>query len=369
MHSVPQREVLSATIGSWFDDLPQLGFTARPDGFVDHCNRRFREHTGAPSEAMLGSGWQELLAREEAPRIAAAFDRAIRTQAPFEETLRMRGRDGDYRWFLARITPSFDDDLRLQRWIGTFTDVDALLAEAMRASHAKDEFLAMLGHELRNPLAPIMTGLQLLRLKGDLAASRELQAMERQANHLVRLVDDLLDVSRIGAGKISLHKEPIELARVTTIALEMARPLLEKRAHQLRVSVPSEGLLVDVDPVRMSQVFANLLTNAAKFTPAGGHVTLAATLRAGYVEATVSDDGIGLGPESLTRIFEPFVQARQTLEKSHGGLGLGLAIVKSLTTLHAGSVSAHSAGLGQGSTFVVRLPQLQAPSAAAQADR
>src|SRR6185503_4449580 len=215
--------------------------------------------------------------------------------------------------------------------------------------------LAMLGHELRNPLAPILTALQLMRLRGGVAVEQERTVIERQTQHLVRLVDDLLDVSRIARGKIDLRKERVELAEVVAKAIEMASPLLEERQHDLRVAVP-RGLVVDADPARLSQVVANLLTNSAKYTETGGRVTVAAERDGDEVVLRVADSGIGIAPDMLPYVFEMFAQERQALDRTQGGLGLGLTIVRNLTELHGGTARAHSDGRGKGSEFVIRLP-------------
>ena len=236
------------------------------------------------------------------------------------------------------------------------TELASARREAEAANRAKDEFMAILGHELRNPLAPILTAVNLMRLRGDTALDRERSVIERQAQHLVRLVDDLLDVSRITTGKVELKKEPVELAEVIAKALEMASPLLEQRTHRLTVNVPARGLVVDGDPGRLAQVFSNLLTNAAKYTEPGGTVTVAAAREDARIAIRVRDTGIGISGEMLPRIFDLFAQERQALDRAHGGLGLGLSIVKSLVTLHGGQVQASSEGHGRGSEFVVLLP-------------
>jgi PAS domain S-box-containing protein len=232
-------------------------------------------------------------------------------------------------------------------------------AEAENASRAKDEFLALLGHELRNPLAPILTALQLMQIRGAHAVERERAVIERQTHHLVRLVDDLLDVSRITRGKVELKRERVELASVVARAIEMASPLIEQRRHNLEIRVPQHGFALDADPARLAQVIANLLTNAAKYTESGGRITITAA-RAGAegseIALAVRDTGIGISPDVLPRVFDMFVQERQALDRSQGGLGLGLALVRSLVTLHGGTVSAYSAGRGQGSEFTIRLP-------------
>lgn len=231
------------------------------------------------------------------------------------------------------------------------------IAEA--ASRTKDEFLAMLGHELRNPLAPLVTALELSRLPNGPALDAKL--VERHVGHLVRLVEDLLDVSRITRGQVTLKNEPIELFGVVTRAIEMASPLIEQKSHRLEVDVAEHGLVVDGDAVRLAQVVSNLLTNAAKYTPPRGHLQLVARRAGAAVELSVRDDGTGIAPELLPRVFDLFVQGDQAIDRAPGGLGLGLTIVKSLMQLHGGSVEARSAGVGQGSEFVVRLPASAAP--------
>jgi PAS domain S-box-containing protein len=250
--------------------------------------------------------------------------------------------------------------------------VDGLREAAESANRAKDEFLAMLGHELRNPLSPIVTALQLMKLQGPEGAERARTVIERQVNHLIRLVDDLLDVSRIARGKVELRTEVVEMAEVVAKAIEMASPLLEQRAHTLAVDVPRHGLRVDGDPVRLSQVVSNLLTNAAKYTPPRGHITVRAEQIDDEVVLRVSDTGIGIAPDVLPHIFDLFVQERQAIDRSQGGLGLGLTIVRNLIERHGGSVLARSEGLGHGSELVVRLPRAAAsasgPEATAERD-
>jgi CheY-like chemotaxis protein/two-component sensor histidine kinase len=213
----------------------------------------------------------------------------------------------------------------------------------------------MLGHELRNPLAPMQTALQLMRLRGDQSHERERIVIERQTRHLVRLVDDLLDVSRIARGKIELRRERVDVADVVAKAIEMASPLLEEREHDLHVDL-SRGVVVDADPARLAQVIANLLTNAAKYTEKGGRILVRGVAEHGFAVLSVRDSGIGIAPDMLPRVFDMFTQERQELDRTQGGLGLGLTIVRNLTVLHGGTVEAHSAGRNKGSEFVVRIP-------------
>jgi PAS domain S-box-containing protein len=231
-----------------------------------------------------------------------------------------------------------------------------LLAELTAASRAKDEFLAMLGHELRNPLSPIVTALQLMRMRAEPAALREREIIERQVEHLVRLVDDLMDVSRVTRGKIDMKFERVPVARPLGKAVEMASPLLEQRRHQLEVEI-DPALVWEGDPMRLAQVVANLLTNAARYTPPGGHVRLRAS-REGvdWLRIAVRDDGIGMDPALRAQVFELFFQGKRSIDRAEGGLGIGLALVKNIVELHEGRVEARSEGKGRGSEFVVLLP-------------
>jgi signal transduction histidine kinase len=235
--------------------------------------------------------------------------------------------------------------------------------EALKdADRRKNEFLAMLAHELRNPLAPIRNSLHILKLVGGAGAEAAgvHAMMERQVNHMVRLVDDLLEVSRITRGKIDLRRARVDLAAVLRTAVETSRPLIDAAAHTLTVDVP-DGLVVDGDAVRLAQVFANLLNNAAKYTDPGGAVVLRARPAGADAVVTVRDTGAGIPAEMLSRVFELFTQIDRSDERAQGGLGIGLTLVKSLVELHGGRVAVRSDGPGTGSEFEVRLP-LAAPS-------
>jgi len=230
--------------------------------------------------------------------------------------------------------------------------------ERREADRRKDEFLAMLAHELRNPLAPIRNALHLLE-RPELAPAEatELRAMmQRQVEQLVRLVDDLLDVSRIMRGKIELRKEPLELAGIVGRAVETVRPGLDARGHELTVALPPEPVRLEGDLVRLSQVLANLLNNAVKYTEPGGRIFLGAAHEGDEVVLRVRDTGIGIPAEMLPSVFDPFIQVAASSARSQGGLGIGLTLVRRLVELHGGRVSAHSEGPGKGSEFVVRLP-------------
>jgi signal transduction histidine kinase/ActR/RegA family two-component response regulator len=231
------------------------------------------------------------------------------------------------------------------------------LAESDRQ---KDEFLAVLAHELRNPLAPLRNALHVMRLAVDNGPAREHArgVAERQVKHLARLVDDLLDVSRITRGKLPLRKEPVDLAAAVSGAVTAARPLIDARRHDLSVSLPLEPLRLEADPTRLEQVLVNLLTNAAKYTDPGGRIGLTAERDGHEAVLRVRDTGVGIPAELIPRVFEPFMQAERSVDRTHGGLGIGLTLVKCLVEMHGGSVTAHSEGPGKGSEFVVRLPAL-----------
>ncbi|MBK7862621.1 MAG: response regulator [Archangiaceae bacterium] len=230
-------------------------------------------------------------------------------------------------------------------------------AEAERANATKDAFIAMLGHELRNPLTPISIGLTLIRRRGAQGIERELSVIERQVRLVSALVDDLLDVSRISHGKLELHREDVEVGEVVEYGLEVARSHLDERQHRLTLDLP-RGLWVHADKHRLAQVFSNLLTNAAKYTPSGGAISVTAARHDDLVEVRVRDNGVGMSPELQATAFDLFAQGPRTLERTSGGLGLGLSISRSIVALHGGSLTAHSEGPGRGSELVVRLPRV-----------
>jgi signal transduction histidine kinase/CheY-like chemotaxis protein len=234
--------------------------------------------------------------------------------------------------------------------------IDALRERAESANRAKDAFLAMLGHELRNPMAPILTALQLMKLRDIAAVEKERMVIERQVDHLVRLVDDLLDVSRITGGKVELRRTRLEMAAVVASALEQASPLLEQREHVVTVDVPREGLAVYGDATRLAQVVANLLVNAAKYTEPRGKVSIVAERDGEEAVLRIRDTGIGIPADLLPNVFELFTQDHQAIDRARGGLGLGLAIVRSIVTMHGGTAKVESAGRGSGSEFTITIP-------------
>jgi PAS domain S-box-containing protein len=260
------------------------------------------------------------------------------------------------------------ENARLYKTVREQNEQLALAVERVRqADRRKDEFLAMLGHELRNPLAPISTALELMSLRGGGALQKERDVIRRQVDHLSRLIDDLLDVSRITRGKVQLARQVIEIGAVLGKAIEMASPLLEKRMQPLEIDVPRAGLAVDADPTRLAQVFQNLLTNAAKYSEPRTPIALRARGDAARVIVEVRDRGIGIAADVLPRLFELFVQGARSLDRAQGGLGIGLTVARSLCELHGGTIEAASAGPGRGSTFTVILPRAARAAAAAAA--
>lgn len=278
-----------------------------------------------------------------------------------------------------RLRTEHDDQLRAanERAVlanlraDTLAEQLALHASEQRASAeaAKDRFLARLGHELRNPLAPVLTVLQGMALSDPTSFVEERALMERQVKHLVRLVDDLLDVSRVTRGTIELRREPLEMADVVVRAVELVRPLLESKAHRLIVKVAPVGFMVDGDPGRLAQVVANVLHNAATYTPDRGRIVVTCDRRAGRIALSVRDSGVGMSPTMLARVFDPLAQEARGPECSLGGLGLGLAIVRGLVTMHGGTVKANSAGLNHGSELTIELPASQLHGAEATRGR
>lgn len=312
----------------------------------------------------------EAIHQEDRRHVMETLNRAVQTGETYAADYRIVQKDGSVRWVSARGLAEYDAGRRPVRMPGVLVDITdrKRLKDELRVSIAqlhdnerrKDEFLATLAHELRNPLAPIRNSLQILKIpRIDAAIVQQTRAMmERQVHQLVRLVDDLLDVSRVMRAKIELRKEPVELAAVIARAVETAQPLIELQGHRLDLALPQEPLVVEGDTVRLAQVVGNLLTNAAKYTEANGNIWVSVVRDGDTAVLRVRDDGIGIAPDTLPHVFELFVQADHTTSKSQGGLGIGLTLAKNLTEMHGGTIEAHSAGLGAGCEFTVRLPLL-----------
>ena len=275
--------------------------------------------------------------------------------------IKNRAKDGFFYWVATTIVPFLNEEGKPRQYVVIRADItghkeaEAALKEADRR---KDEFLATLAHELRNPLAPVRNAVEVLRMKGpdipELHWARDI--IDRQTQAMTRLIDDLMDISRINQGKIELKREQIQLAKIVQGAVETSRPLIEEMGHTLTVTLPPVRVIVDADLTRLAQVFLNLLNNAAKYTERGGRIDLRADLQGSDVVVSVADTGIGIPADKLPTLFEMFSQVEVALSRSQGGLGIGLCLVKRLVEMHSGSVEAKSGGPGQGSEFVVRLP-------------
>jgi PAS domain S-box-containing protein len=305
------------------------------------------------------------------------IDVAVREGRFEDEDWRLR-KDGTRFWANVVITAVRDDLGTLVGFAKVTRDLTerkrgederAARLAAEQSNRTKDEFLATLGHELRNPLAPIVTALQLTKLHTDRHPTRELQVIERQVQHLSRLVDDLLDVARIARGKLELQQQVIDLRGPLASAIEIASPLIDQKGHHFDVKVPPHVLHVNGDAPRLTQVFANVLCNAAKYTDPGGHITLLVGQRDRQIVVEVHDDGIGMDELLLPRIFDPFVQGEQGSDRSRGGLGIGLGLVRAVVELHGGQVEARSPGPRQGSIFAVRLPAVARVEEGSELDR
>jgi PAS domain S-box-containing protein len=331
------------------------------DGRLTMVNDRYCQILGRPREELLGERILDFTHPDDVPRNAELMDGAIQDARSYAMEKRYVRPNGTAVWTTVDVSTICDAHGKPVEVMGICQDISARKAteDALReADHRKDEFLATLAHELRNPLAPICNGLELLTGEGkDPEFFDDIHAtLTRQAQHMVRLVDDLLDVSRITRGKIDLRKSRVDVASIIHNASETAEPIINESGHRLALSLPDKPLIIDADASRLSQVVCNLLNNAAKYMQPGGEIALTADTADGDVLIRVRDSGIGIEPELLDKIFGLFTQVDRSMERSQSGLGVGLTIVKRLVEMHGGSVFARSDGLGRGSEFTVRLP-------------
>ncbi len=348
--------------------VPQMIWSARADGFVDYYNQRWYDFTGVAEGASDGDGWSAAVHPDDRERCRAHWRDSLATGDAYDIEYRLRHRSGEYRWVLTRALPVRDASGRIARWMGTCTDiqehkrVQEMLErsqDALRAAdRQKDQFLAMLAHELRNPLAPIATAAQLLKMAPERVAGvrQAAEIIDRQAMHMSDLVEDLMDVSRVTRGLVALKPRRVRVAEVVAAAVEQTSPLVVRRGHRLEVVERTPDLELWADPSRLTQILSNLLNNAAKYTPEGGTLALEIDRQDGEAVIRVRDNGIGIEPSLLVRVFDLFAQAETTPERHQGGLGVGLALARSLTRLHGGTLTASSPGAGQGATFELRLP-------------
>ncbi len=341
--------------------MPELVFTTDAEGANDYVNQRWTDWLGVDRGQARTYGWSNFVHPAEASNLRENWTKSVRAGEAFEVEHRFRRPDGSYFWVLVRALPVKDEAGKILKWVGTATDItDAKVAQDVLrdADRRKDEFLAILAHELRNPLAPISNAIQLLNLYGatDSRLRNAHNIIGRQVDHLIRLVDDLLDVSRVTQGKVSLRTEPLELSALIAGAVETTRPLIEERGHHLAVSLPDDEIRLIADPVRLRQVIANLLNNAAKYSRDQGRIFVTSERSGNELKIRVRDHGAGIARELLPHIFELFTQGEQSSLRSNGGLGIGLAVAKSIVQLHGGQIAAFSDGIGKGSEFVVTLP-------------
>ncbi|MFP7723568.1 PAS domain S-box protein [Lysobacter sp. A3-1-A15] len=352
------------------DASPATLWLTDPDGRCVFLSRQWYELTGQTNQDALGLGWTDATHPDDREQVADTFLQANAARAFFRTEYRLRTAGGDYRWAIDLGRPWFSETGEYAGMVGAVFDIDdrKRAEEGLEeANRRKDQFLATLAHELRNPLAPISNALQVWPLveQQPEEARRIREVMERQVRQMVRLIDDLLDVSRINRGKIELRRERLDLGVAVAAAVEALQPFIDAHRHQLVVVLPDHPLHVDADLGRLVQVFGNLLNNAAKYTSPGGHVRLEARGDGMEAVVTVRDDGAGIPADMLAPVFEMFTQVDQSLGRSHGGLGIGLTLVKSLVELHEGTVEARSEGPGRGSEFIVRLPLAPADDAPA----
>ena len=342
------------------EQMQEGAVTLNTKGDIIYANRSFAQLVGAPLEHVIGSSIDQFIDLADRSTLKALL---LGGGGTLHTRLRSRtGSQIDVHVSISQVTV---DDMEHRTMI--FTDLSTL-SRVQRESQSKDEFLAMLAHELRNPLAPIRTGLQVLKLAPEEESAKSArEMMDRQLSQMVRLIDDLMDVSRVSRGKIDLKKGLIDLKTVISLAVETSLPLIEAGRHELAIDLPAQPLSVEADSTRLAQVISNLLNNAAKYTPDGGRIEIRAQRENDEVLVRVKDNGVGIPGEMLPRVFDMFSQVGKDLDRAQGGLGIGLTLVRRLTEMHGGAVKAESAGPGTGSTFTVTLPLV--PAQTALADR
>jgi PAS domain S-box-containing protein len=342
---------------------PALIWQVDTQGRAVYLNQPYLDMVGMSACELMPTGWQSRLHPEDAPGYIAALEQAVQKQCRLQHRVRVRNAQGEWRWLKSYALPWFTATDEYAGHVGVSIDItEAVKAETalLEADRRKDEFLATLAHELRNPLAPISNALALIaRPDGEAALPHLLPVITRQVDYMVRLVDDLLEISRITSGKVELRRGVVDLNMVLRHAVEASRGLIDENRHQLSLSFPETSLRVYGDAVRLEQVFTNLLNNAARYTPMGGQIWLSARQDEDGAIISVRDNGIGILPDMLPRLFDMFAQERRIAIGAQEGLGIGLHLVQRLVKMHGGSVEAHSGGKDQGTEIVVRLPLSQ----------
>jgi two-component system CheB/CheR fusion protein len=338
---------------------------------MEYVNQAYLEYLGVDSHEVLANAWTYFLHPEDRDGYAAAYDQAVKSTLPFEHQFRFRRADGEYRWLMAVALPQFGQAGTFAGYTGASFDITALKQAEMSlrtADQRKDEFIAMLAHELRNPLAPITNIVQMMRAQNLDAKTMDWahEVLDRQLNNIGRMVNDLLDVSRVSHGKIQLHRERVELSDLVTRSVDALRATIEAAEKQIAIELPTAPVVMFADPVRLEQVIGNLVHNAVKFTAHGGHIFVRTTVTESPQEVWIHirDDGDGITADALPRVFDLFMQGNTSLDRAQGGLGIGLSLVRGLVELHGGTIEAKSDGAGTGSEFIVKLPLMDIPAAA-----
>jgi PAS domain S-box-containing protein len=375
-HEVTEQHRAQEALLVFSNSIPAIAWVARPDGSVERFNSQWEVYTGQDTDSAIDHGWLQALHPDDRAAARQAWEDARTGHEPWKAEYRLRQHDGTFRWFYVRCVPQFDASGQVVRWFGTTTDIEDArqTAQALReADRQKDEFLATLAHELRNPLAPIRTAVQLLNspATADPVRARAAEVIGRQTGHMARLLDDLIDIARITQQRMALKREAVSIDYVVQCALEAARPAADAKGHTLTVALDSPQAMLWVDPLRITQVLSNLLNNAVKYSDPGGQILLGTKVVDSTLELSVTDTGIGLSADAITHIFAMFAQEKSALDRSDGGLGIGLALAKGLVELHGGTLAAFSDGLGKGSRFVVYLPlasQAVQPAAPVEAE-
>ena len=361
--------------------LPHLVLTCSANGDCDFLSKQWLEYTGLDEGHSYGLAWLEAVHADDREEIRQTWLKAVRSDAgDYRHELRIRRHDGKYRWFDARIVAMRDSDGVIRKWFGSCTDIhpqreaieerERLLASEQAARHAaeeanraKDRFLAMLSHELRTPLTPVLAGARVLELIPELPEqARSCVVMIRRNVELeARLIDDLLDLTRVANGKLRLSLETVDVHEVIDSVLELFRSEIQVKQQDVHVDKTAQHHYVLADRARLQQMLWNLIRNAAKFTPDGGHIYVRTRDERMHVQISIEDTGIGIEPEQIGKLFNAFEQGNQNMTQQFGGLGLGLAITKALTDVHGGTVMAHSPGAHCGATFTITLPTAAKP--------